>query len=61
MSFERGLCVMTLDSLYVDIQGIAFLHCWRICMVCLALELISSWVVVGFGVGMEYFGWSLIP
>ena len=22
---------------------------------------ISSWVVVGFSVGMEAFGWSLIP
>ena len=37
-----------------------FLHCWRICLVCLALELIGSWVVVGFSVGMEAFGWSLI-
>ena len=27
-------------------------------MVCLALELIGSWVVVGFSVGMEVFGWS---
>ena len=25
-------------------------------MVCLVLELIGSWVVVGFGVGMEAFG-----
>ena len=30
-----------------------FLHCWRICVVCLALELIGSWVLVGFSVGME--------
>ena len=28
-------------------------------MVCLVLELIGSWVVVGFGVGMEAFVWSL--
>ena len=27
-------------------------------MVCLALKLIGSWVVVGFGVGMEAFLWS---
>ena len=27
-------------------------------MVCLVLELLGSWVVVGFGVGMEAFGWS---
>ena len=30
-----------------------FLHCWRISMVCLALELIGSWVEIGFNVGME--------
>ena len=27
----------------------------------LVLELLGSWVVVGFGVGMEAFVWSLIP
>ena len=32
-----------------------FLHCWRICVVCLALELVGSWVVLGFSVGMEVF------
>ena len=37
-----------------------FLRYCRICMVCLALELIGSWLVVGFSVGMEAFGWSLI-
>ena len=31
-----------------------FLHCSRISMVCLALEL-GSWVVLGFSVGMEAF------
>ena len=37
-----------------------FLHCWRICVVCLAVELTGSGVVVGFIVGIEAFGWSLI-
>ena len=37
-----------------------FLCCWRICVVCLALELSGSLVVVGFSVGMEAFGRSLI-
>ena len=32
-----------------------FLHCWRISMVCLVLELVGSWVVLGFSVGMEAF------
>ena len=37
-----------------------YLRCWRICVVCLALKLTGSWVVVGFSVGMEAFGRSLI-
>ena len=32
-----------------------FLHCWRICVVCLALELVGSWVGFGVSVGMEAF------
>ena len=30
-------------------------------VLCLVLELLGSWVMVCFGVGMEAFGWSLIP
>ena len=33
-----------------------FLFCWRISVVCLALELFDSWVELGFSVGMEAFG-----
>ena len=29
---------------------------WRIIMVCLAVELVGSWVELGFSVGMEAFG-----
>ena len=32
-----------------------FLSYYRICVVCLVLELLGSWVVVGFGVAMEAF------
>ena len=32
-----------------------FLRCWRICLVCLALELVGPWVVLGFSVRMEAF------
>ena len=32
-----------------------FLYSWRICMVCLALELVGCWVLLGFSVGMEAF------
>ena len=36
---------------------IVFLFCWRISMVCLALELVGSQVkLVFFSVGMETFG-----
>ena len=41
--------------------GSIFLRYYRIDVVCLVLELLGSWVVVGFGVGMEAFGWTLIP
>ena len=30
-----------------------FLYCWRICLVCLALELVGPCVVLGFSVGMD--------
>jgi len=32
-----------------------FLYCWRVCVVCLALQLVGPWVVLGFSVGMEAF------
>ena len=46
---------MTLGSLYIDAQGYvpALLENLRGMS---ALELISSWVVVGFSVGIEAFG-----
>jgi len=32
-----------------------FLYCWRIYLVCLALELVGPCVVLGYSVGMEVF------
>ena len=32
-----------------------FQCCWRICLVCLALELVGPCVVLGFSVGVEAF------
>ena len=45
---------MTLGSPYTDAQGYVpvFLENLR---VCLALELVGPWVVLGFSVGMEAF------
>ena len=34
---------------------VVFFSCWRISMVCLALELVGSWVELGFSVVMETF------
>ena len=50
---------VTLGSLYVDVQGYvpALLENLR-GMTC--SKIIGSWVVVGFSVGMEAFGRSLI-
>ena len=46
---------VTLGSLYIEAQGSMFLCCWRICVVCLSVELVGPWVVLGFSVGMEAF------
>ena len=40
-------CILTLRAV--------FLCCWRICVVCFALELVGPWVVLGFSVGKEAF------
>ena len=32
---------------------VVFLFCWKIIMLCLALDLIDSWVELGFSVDVE--------
>ena len=50
---------MTLCSLYIETQGYVPVLLENLygmsCVVCLALELVGSWVVLGFSVGMEAF------
>ena len=46
---------VTLGSLYINAQGYV-LHCWRISVIFLALELVGSWVELSFSVGMEALG-----
>ena len=46
---------MALGSLSLMLRAV-FPLCWRFSMVCLALELVGSWVELGFSVGMEAFG-----
>ena len=43
-----------MGSLYIEAQGCVPVLL-EICMVCLALELVGPWVVLGFSVGMEAF------
>ena len=60
MSFEMGLCVRCDWAACKLTLRAMFLHFWRICVVCFALKLTGSWVVVGFSVGVEAFGRSLV-
>ena len=62
ISFEMCLYVMCDFGHLCDCEHRSmFLHYYRIYVVCLVLELLGSWVVVGFCVGMGAFGWTLIP
>ena len=45
---------VTLGSLYIEAQGCVPVLLENL-MVCLALELVGPWVVLGFSVGMEAF------
>ena len=45
---------MTLGSLYIEAQGYVSVLLENF-VVCLALELVGPWVVLGFSVGMEVF------
>ena len=45
---------MTLGSQYIEAQGCVPVFL-RICVVCLALKPVGSWVEFGFSVGMEAF------
>ena len=55
VSFEVSVGLVRLWEPCVLKLRAVFLCCWRICVVCLALELVGPWVVLGFSVGMEAF------
>ena len=44
---------MTLGSLYIEAQGYVPVLLENLCGICLALELVGPWVVLGFSVCME--------
>ena len=55
MSYEMSMVLGRLWAACILKLRAVFLCCWRICLVCLALELVGSCVVLGFSVGMEAF------
>ena len=56
MSFGVSMGLAWLWAACLLMLRAAFLLCWRFSVVCLALELVGSWVELGFSVGMEVFG-----
>ena len=60
VSFEVSVGLVWLWAACILILRAMFLHCWKISVVCLALELVGSWVELGFSVGMEAFEWALV-
>ena len=55
ISFEMSVGLVWLWAACILKHRAMFLSCWRIYMVGLPLELVASWVVLGFSVGMEAF------
>ena len=56
VSFEMSMGLVWLWAACILQFRAMFLYCWRICMACLSLELVGSWMELGFSVGMEAFG-----
>jgi len=55
MSYEMSMGLESLWAACILKIRAMFLCCWRICVACLALELVGPWVVFGFSVGVEAF------
>ena len=55
MSYELSVGLERLWAACILKLRAVFLCCWRICVVCLALELVGPWVVLAFSIGMEAF------
>ena len=55
MNYEMSMVLEYIWAACILKLRAVFLCCWRICMVCLALELVGPWIVLGFSVGMEAF------
>ena len=46
-------CLAWLWAAWLLMFRVVFLFCWKIIMLCLALDLIDSWVELGFSVDVE--------
>ena len=60
VSFVVSMGLVWLWEVRLLMLCVVFLFCWRISVVCLALELVGSWLQLGFSVGIETFGWALV-
>ena len=56
VSFWVSMDLAWLWTAHHLVFSVVFLFCWRINIVCLALELAGSWLEFVFSVGMESFG-----
>ena len=56
VSFGMSMGLVWLWAACLLMHTCVFLLCWKISVVCLALELVGSWVELGFSVGTETFG-----
>ena len=56
VNFGMSMGLVWLWAAFLLMVSAAFLLCWRSSMICLALELVGSWVELGSSVGMEAFG-----
>ena len=55
ISYEMSMGLELLWGARILKLRAVFLCCWRICVVCLALELVGPWVILGFSVCIEAF------
>ena len=55
MSYEMPIGLELLWAACILKPRAMFLCCWKICVVCLALELVGPWVVLDLSVGIEAF------
>jgi len=56
VSFGVSMGLAWLWAARILMFKVGFLFCWRIIVVCLALDLVRSWVELGFSVGVETLG-----